>query len=138
MRSVVARAGARVARLDRRRPFHWIVLRVLPRAISMRFEPTAAQDLEATLQLTIRDPAGREPAHFRLAVAGPTCSVRRGAAERPGACAVIASDDLILLASGAASWPQLLSTGRFELNGDPFLALRFAALFKLPVALEPT
>jgi hypothetical protein len=108
----------------------------MPRAVARRFDPDAAQDLEATLQLTISDPGGREPAHFCLDIAGSTCSVTRGPAERPGARAVIRSDDLILLASGAASWPELLSSGRFELNGDPFLALRFAALFKLPVAPE--
>jgi hypothetical protein len=27
--------------------------------------------------------------------------------------------------------------GRFELSGDPFLALRFASLFRLPVVLDP-
>jgi hypothetical protein len=93
--------------------------------------------LEATLQLTIRHPRGREPAHFALVIADAGCSVRSGPAELAAARAVVCSDDLIMLASGAASWPQLLSSGRFELSGDPFLALRFAALFKLPVALEP-
>jgi hypothetical protein len=133
---VRARAGGRLARLDRRRPTHWIVLRAIPRAIAMRFDPAAAEDLNATLQLTIRDPRGRPPAHFHLAIADAICSVSRGAPEQSGAQAVVGSDDLILLASGAASWPELLSSGRFELSGDPFLALRFAALFKLPVALE--
>jgi hypothetical protein len=122
--------------MDRRRPIHWILLRAMPRAIAMRFDPAAARDLEVILQLTLRDPAGREPSHFRLEISGPRCSVRRGAAERPGARAVIRSDDLILLASGATGWPELLSRGRFELNGDPFVALRVAAMFKLPVALE--
>ncbi len=125
-----------VARLDRRRPVHWIVLRVLPRAIAMRFDPPTDQ-LEATLELAIRDPHGRPAARFELAIAGQSCSVRAGAAQRPGARATVGSDDLILLASGAASWPELLSSGRFDLSGDPFLALRFASLFKLPVALEP-
>jgi hypothetical protein len=132
----VARAGARVARLDGRRPAHWLVLRAIPRAIAMRFDPDAAEGVQATFQLTIRDPRGRPPAHFALSIDDAGCAVRTGAADRPGACAVLGSDDLILLASGAASWPELLSSGRFELSGDPFLALRFAALFKLPVALE--
>ena len=56
-------------------------------------------------------------------------------AQAPGPS--IGADDLILLAGGAVTWPQLLSSGRFELTGDPFLALRFASLFRLPVALEP-
>jgi hypothetical protein len=135
-RRVRARAGARLARIDRRRPAHWIVLRAIPRAIAMRFDPAAADGLRATLQLTIRDPRGRPPAHFHVDIAGASCSVRRGAPERPGARAVVGADDLILLASGAAGWPELLSSGRFELSGDPFLALRFAALFKLPIELE--
>ena len=35
------------------------------------------------------------------------------------------------------TWPELISSGRFELSGDPFLALRFASLFRLPVRLDP-
>ena len=137
MRVLLRLAGHRLARLDRRRAPHWVILRALPRAIAMRFDPAAAADgLEATFELAIRDPRGRTPARFELAVGDAGCSVRPGAAQRPGARAVMGSDDLILLASGAASWPELLSKGRFELSGDPFLALRFASLFKLPVRLE--
>jgi hypothetical protein len=135
-RQLVARGAVHVARLDARRPVHWILLRVLPGAIARRFDPPADQ-LEATFELVIRDPRGREPARFALTVAGQSCSVRPGAAQQPGARAMIGSDDLILLASGAANWPELLSNGRFELAGDPFLALRFASLFKLPYGLEP-
>ncbi len=131
------RAGQWLARLDRRRrAAHWVLLRVIPRAIARRFDPSAADGLEATLELSIRDPSGREPARFALAIAGARCSVRSGAAERPAARATLGSDDLILLASGAASWPALLTSGRFELSGDPFLALRFASLFRMPVSLE--
>ncbi len=135
-RRAVARGAIHMARLDRRRLVHWIVLRVIPRAIAMRFDPPT-DDLEATFELAIRDPRGRAPTRFELEIAGQSCSVRAGAAQRPGARALVGSDDLILLTSGAASWPELLSSGRFELTGDPFLALRFASLFKLPVALEP-
>jgi hypothetical protein len=133
----VRRLAIWLARLDRRRGVHWIVLRAIPRAIVMRFEAPTDQ-LEATLELAIRDPQGRSPARFELAIAGQSCSVRPGAAQQPGARATLGSDDLILLASGAASWPELLSSGRFELAGDPFLALRFASLFRLPVQLEPS
>jgi SCP-2 sterol transfer family len=136
-RRLLARAGRGVARLDRRRTPHWIVLRVLPRAISMRFDPASADGLEACLELAIRDPHGRAPARFELTIEDGRCAVSTGGAPRAGARAIIGSDDLILLASGAASWPELLSSGRFELSGDPFLALRFAALFRMRVQLEP-
>jgi hypothetical protein len=103
----------------------------------MRFDPSCAEDLEATLELAIRDPRGRPPARYELAIRGAHCDVRPGAPSQPAARATIGSGDLILLASGAVGWPQLLSSGRFELTGDPFLALRFASLFQLPVVLDP-
>jgi hypothetical protein len=63
-----------------------VVLRAIPPAIARRFDPAAAREgLEATLQLTIPDSRGRAPAHFQLAIAGASCSARRGAAQRPGA-----------------------------------------------------
>ena len=64
------------------------------------------------------------------------CTVSPGPPARADARAGLGADDLILLAGGAATWPQLLSSGRFELTGDPFLALRFASLFRLPVVLD--
>ena len=129
--------GLRLARITRGRYAHRLLLRVLPRAIARRFDPAAAADLTATLELVIRDPHGQPAARYELAIAGARCSVRPGAPATPGARAMIGSDDLILLAAGAVAWPELLSSGRFELTGDPFLALRFATLFRLPVALDP-
>jgi hypothetical protein len=103
----------------------------------MRFDSAASDGLQATLELVIRDPRGRAPTRYALGIASRACSVTRGAAVGAGARALVGADDLILLASGAASWPELLSSGRFELSGDPFLALRFASLFRLPVQLVP-
>jgi hypothetical protein len=113
---------------------HRIILALLPRAILLRFDPAAAPDLDATLELAIRHDA--RPASYALAIADARCRVSAGAPARAGARASIGADDLILLAGGAVTWPQLLSSGRFELTGDPFLALRFAGLFRLPVVLD--
>ncbi len=129
------RAARWLARRDRGRVAHRLILALLPRAIARRFDAAAAQDLDATLELTIRHDA--RPASYALAIAGAHCSVRSGAPARAQARATIGADDLILLAGGAVTWPQLLSSGRFDLTGDPFLALRFASLFRLPVVLEP-
>jgi SCP-2 sterol transfer family protein len=129
-----ARLARWLARRDRGRLVHRIILALLPRAIARRFDPAAAQDLEATLELAIRHDV--RPASYALAIAGTRCRVSPGAPVRAGARASIGADDLILLAGGAVTWPQLLSSGRFELTGDPFLALRFAGLFRLPVMLD--
>lgn len=128
-RWAVARGRGRVA--------HWLLRRALPRAMTRRFDPAAADGLTATLALTVRDPHGRPDAVYTVAIDDGRCAVTPGAPAAPGARASIASDDLILLAGGVAGWPELLSSGRFDLAGDPFLALRFAGLFRLPVELHP-
>ncbi len=128
------RGGSRVADLDRRPLPHRLILRALPRAVTARFDPAAAADLEASFELCVRDPRGGEPARFALCVTGGRCEVRPGTVPDAGASVTVGSDDLIRMASGAAGWPELLSAGRLELAGDPFLALRFPTLFRLPTA----
>jgi hypothetical protein len=131
MRPLLARW---LARRDRGRLMHWLIVRLLPRAVALRFDPTAAHDLDATLELAIRHDS--RPARYGLTISAQRCSVRAGPPLDPGARATVGADDLILLAGGAVTWPQLLSSGRFELTGDPFLALRFASLFRLPVVID--
>ena len=128
--------GRLLARLDGLRAGHWLIMRSLAAAIARRFDARSADGLHATLELAVRDPFGRPPERFTLAIAGPRCAVRRGAAGDAAARATVGSGDLLLLACGAVTWPQLFAAGRFDLSGDPFLALRFAALFRLPVALD--
>lgn len=129
--------GERLIDLDRGRLVHAGLTAALPRAIARRFDPTAAADLEAQLELAVRDPHGRPEARYTLTVHDRRCEVRRGRPPMAGARARLRSDDLIRLASGAVAWPELFSSGRFELTGDPFLALRFASLLRLPVVLDP-
>lgn len=85
MRGRLAWAGSRLAVLDQRPIPHWIILRALPHAMRRRFDPAVGADLEATFELAIRDPHGGEPARYALAIARGSCSVRPGAAQRPGA-----------------------------------------------------
>jgi hypothetical protein len=127
-------AGWLAAR-DRGRIGHRIILAALPRAIARRCDGGAAGDLDATLELAIRHDS--RAASYALVIAGARCTVRSGAPARAHAGARIGADDLILLTGGVVTWPQLLSSGRLELSGDPFLALRFASLFRLPVVLDP-
>jgi hypothetical protein len=131
-KSAVARGGDRVAALDQRPVAHRLFLRALPRAILARFDPATARDLEAVFELRVREPGG-EPARFALLIAGGSCQVIPGPADDAGAVATVGADDLIRLVSGAAGWPELLSKGRLAMTGDPFLALRFPSLFRLPL-----
>ncbi|HEY2436428.1 MAG TPA: SCP2 sterol-binding domain-containing protein [Solirubrobacteraceae bacterium] len=131
-RSVVSRGGSRVAKLDSRPIPHRVILRVIGRAIPRRFDPEAAGDLDAVFELRVRDPGGGEPARFQLKVADRRCEVSAGPASDPAASATLGADDLIRMVSGAISFPQLLASGRLELAGNPFVALRFPGLFRLP------
>jgi hypothetical protein len=123
-----------MAGVDARPVPHRVILRLLPAVISRRFDPAAAGGLEAVFELRVRDPDGAGSTPFRLAIAGGRCEVSRGPAPGAGATATVGADDLIRMASGAVGFPRLLSMGRLELGGDPFLALRFPTLFRLPAS----
>ncbi len=134
LRTTVARGGAAVARLEHRRGLYRAVVRAIPLVIPRRFDPEAAGDLEARLELRIRDPGGGEPARFEIRIHDGRCEVRRGGAGDGVTAVTVSAGDLVRLASAATGWPELLSGGRLELSGNPFEALRFPALFKLPTA----
>ena len=130
--SLLSRSGARLAKLDQRQLPHRLIVRAMPLAITKRFDPRAATDLEATFELRVRDQHGGEPACFELLVSKGRCEARSGHAANPQATATLGADDMIRLASGGVGWPELLSTGRLELTGDAFLGLRFPNLFRFP------
>jgi putative sterol carrier protein len=96
------------------------------------FDREAARELTATFELHVR--VGRRPVSFGLHVDQGRMRVSRRAPQDPGATVTAQLGDLLRLASGAVGWPQLLAAGRLELTGDPFLALRFPGLFRLPSA----
>jgi ubiquinone biosynthesis protein UbiJ len=96
------------------------------------FDRQAARDLSATFALRVR--LGRRAVSFGLHVDQGRLHVARGAPADAGAAVTMHAHDLLRLATGAVGWPQLLATGRLELTGDPFRALRFPGLFRLPSA----
>ncbi len=96
------------------------------------FDRRSARELTATLELRVRVLPRRRGMAFGLEIENGRLRVRPGAPDDPGATATIAAGDLLRLGVGSVAWPQLLSAGRLELSGDPFLALRFPSLFRLP------
>jgi hypothetical protein len=110
-----------------------MIVEVIRRALPRRFDASAAGDLEATFELRIRDPHGGEPTRFALSISHGRCAVAAGGARGAATCITLGADDAIALVTGGAGWPELLSSGRLELSGDPFLGLRFPNLFRLPV-----
>ncbi len=133
-RVALARGGEAVARLDRRPAVHRAVLSMIPIAIERRFDAEAGGEEELGFELRVRDPGGGEPARFAIEVRQGRCRARRGALPEATSAVTVAAEDLLRVGSGAVGWPDLVSSGRLELSGDPFEALRFPALFRLPSA----
>jgi putative sterol carrier protein len=96
------------------------------------FDREAAQDVNATFALRVR--VARRPVSFGLHIEQGRMRLSRSAPADPGATVTAEARDLLRLVSGSVGWPELLAAGRLELSGDPFLALRFPGLFRLPSA----
>ncbi len=115
------------------RLLHWLVVQGAWALIPHRFDRASAGDLDAAFELRIlRSGAAGAWSALSLVIAGGRCVVRRGSDARATATATLAPADLLRLGAGAVGWPALMASGRLELSGDPFLALRFPALFRLP------
>ena len=128
----VRRNDARLERFERglaRRA----LLAALPRVLPRRLDALAAHGFEGTIELRIRGAIGGEPDRYELAIAQERCEVRRGPSPESGATITVGASDLVRLAAGAVGWPRLLGSGRLEIAGDPFVALRFPTLFRLAV-----
>jgi hypothetical protein len=128
----VRRGGVQLARLDRYRGAHEVLLLGIYLFIPLLFDPDAAGDLDASFELRIRDPAGGDPDACSVIVAKRKCRVVFGADRKTRVIVTTGADDIIRMASGDIGWPQLVSAGRLSLWGDPFLTLRFPMLFGLP------
>jgi hypothetical protein len=113
-----------VADLSRR-----AILRTVPLGLERRFDPVAAGDLDAVLELRVTDAGGTRGARFAIVVASGRCDVQRRPAPEAGAQVAIPALDAVALLAGRMPWPALLAAGRLTLTGEPFLALRFPTLF---------
>jgi hypothetical protein len=110
----------------------WLIAHVVAMAIPLWFDAGKSDGIDATIDLRIGI-RGR-PVFLTVAIANRQCVVTRGKPSRAGATATIGLADLIRIVIGDVGWPQLLSRGRFQLAGDPFLALRLPTLFRLGAA----
>jgi hypothetical protein len=129
---VVRRGGAGVARLDRYRSAHAVLVVSIYVIIPRLFDPRMADDLRASFELRIRDPHGGDPEVSTVTVAEGRCRILLRPDPTARVVVTAGADDLVRMASGEIGWPQLVSAGRMVLWGDPYLALRFPLLFGMP------
>jgi hypothetical protein len=101
------------------------------------FDRDSARGLSASMELRVRVLPGRRGTPVSLLIDDGRLRIRPGAPRAPGATATVGLPDLLRLGVGSVAWPQLMAAGRLELSGDPFLAMRFPSLFRLPGAVRP-
>jgi SCP-2 sterol transfer family len=114
-----------------------MLARLVALAMGLRFDPARAEGLNATLGLRLRILGGRRILPLTLRVRDGRCEVTPGSSPDAGAQVAIGLLDMIRVGLGVVPWPGLLSSGRLELTGDPFLALRFPTLFRLRAVGSP-
>jgi hypothetical protein len=107
-----------------------MIARLLVIAVRARFDQRAAQGLDATFEFHVR--AWGRLVRLTAVVADGRCDVRPGGSVAGAARATVSLADMLRMGLGLAGWPELLSSGRLELAGDPFVALRLPVLFRLP------
>lgn len=98
------------------------------------FDRDRARDLTTTLELRLRFGSARRLLPLALRIESGRLHVRPGAPANASASATMQAVDVLRLATGRVGWPELLASGRLQLHGDPFLALRFPTLFRLPAS----
>jgi hypothetical protein len=128
---LVQRGGAGVARMDRSRGAHALLLQAVYLMIPRLFDSNSAGDLDAKFELRIRDPRGGDPDVSTVVIARRRCRVVPGPDPSTRVALTVGVDDLVRMVSGEVGWPQLVSAKRLVLWGDPYLALRFPLLFGL-------
>jgi hypothetical protein len=129
---VLRRGGGQLARLNRIRPGHAVLVVGIYVLIPFLFDPEMAGDLDDHFELHIRNPRGGDPDVAAVVVSGGKCQVVLGPYPPARVVVTAGADDIVRMASGEIGWPQLVSAGRMTLWGDPYLALRFPLLFGMP------
>jgi putative sterol carrier protein len=124
----LASGGHQLARIDNDRAARRLALRLLPRALKQRFDATAAAGLDATIELRILASPGGGERRFTLRITDGELTVAREASAAAQAWLAASLADMILVVTGSVPWTAQLAAGKFELGGDPFVALRVPGL----------
>ena len=93
-----------------------------------RFQPAAAEGLEATYQLSLTGDGGDT---WHMVIADQKCELSSGPAERPDVSITMSVDDWNAVIAGQLDAIAGLFSGRIEIAGDLGLASRLQALFAI-------
>jgi len=101
-------------------------LRQTLEGMCLRFDPSAAGGLVATLQFEV---SGDEPGTYHLQLEDGECTFHSGPAGSPSLVFCTPSDVWLRISQGELSGSDALMQGLYEVQGDPGLLMRMASLF---------
>jgi hypothetical protein len=136
LEAVAARAGGGLALIDRNPRTRRAALRVLPQALERLIVTEYLTDLETVLELRIFASRGGPEERYAVVIGHGEVRVRPGGDPAARAWFGARLSDIIRIATGRASWTEMLAAGRLQIGGDPFTALRAPLLFGFSPALR--
>ncbi len=101
-------------------------LRQTLEGMCLRFDPSAARGLVATLQFEV---SGDEPGTYHLQLEDGECTFHSGPARSPSLVFCTPSDVWLRISQGELSGRDALMQGLYEVQGDPGLLMRMDSLF---------
>ena len=106
-----------------------VSFRDLMAEIAATFDPRAAGDLVATIQLHA---TGKEPGDYYLHIEDGKCTFHEGVANSPTATIHTPSEVWVAIISGEMNAALAYLQGKFRVEGDRGLLLKMQDLFKRP------
>jgi putative sterol carrier protein len=94
--------------------------------MALVFNPKAAGDLQAVVQFDVR---GKEPGRYYLRIAKGRCAALEGAYPEPTLTIHTPSEVWLRISRGELNGAQALMTGKYTVEGDLGLLIRFNQLF---------
>ena len=96
------------------------------KAIGTRFDPTAADGVNAIYQFDLSGDSGGQ---YHLVVENGTCTAKEGPHPKPSVTFFLSDTDCVGLFNGDLDGPSLYLSGRLRIAGNFDLALRLPAMF---------
>ena len=104
------------------------VLTAIFDGMQQAFDPSKAQDVEATLQYDIKTDEGTK--QWSVVIANGSCSTSEAAANDPRLTLELGIVDFVRLIFNQVQGPQLFMTGKLKLKGDMMFAMQMQNYFK--------
>ena len=93
------------------------------------FIPEKAAGQSAVIQYDVSSPEGKHT--YQVKVAGGSCTIAEGSAEKPRVTLVLSTPDFLRLVTGKLNGQMAFMQGKLKLSGDMIFAITMQTWFKI-------